>query len=159
MGASTATAPCGARSTRLGRAAGGADGSGGGGPAGVNRSAALGPDHTRNYERLDINPKLAAVLATGCSVLITSDHEISRVVSRVFERQPEPPVDTSERTCPSTMRERSKPKPRCTQRIVSSSAPPETATSGGNAWASSLAICRPVRHPPNCSPRVTSQPV
>src|SRR5438128_11102818 len=39
MGASTATAPCGARSTRLGRVAGGADGGGGGGTAGVNRSA------------------------------------------------------------------------------------------------------------------------
>src|SRR5438094_7037784 len=41
MGASTATAPCGARSTRLGRVAGGADGCRGGGTAGVNRSGGL----------------------------------------------------------------------------------------------------------------------
>src|SRR2546427_10735365 len=44
MGANTATDLCGAWSMRVGRVAGGADGNGGGGAAGVNGSAALRPD-------------------------------------------------------------------------------------------------------------------
>lgn len=41
--------------------------------------------YSRNYERLGIGPKLAALIGTCCSTLITPEDEISQVVSRLFE--------------------------------------------------------------------------
>jgi len=43
--------------------------------------------YARHYERLNIGSKLAAILATCCSTLITADDEISQVVNRLFERR------------------------------------------------------------------------
>ena len=43
--------------------------------------------YASNYERLNVGSKLAAVLATCCTILITSDDEISQVVSRLFKRR------------------------------------------------------------------------
>lgn len=43
--------------------------------------------YARHYERLGIGSKLATILGTCCNTLITTDDEISKVVSRLSERR------------------------------------------------------------------------
>ncbi len=100
-----------------------------------------------------------ALPAPGAAVLVDRHRRRKVIPARTWRSSrpsQKPPVDTSERTCPSTMRECFKSEasmPRKSPTVIR--LPPEAAISGGKASAASLAVCRPVRHPTNCSPRVT----